>query len=49
MLLVGREVAGGVPPLQLLQGEGAGVWSQSLGVGGGRVAHKVFPYDVGRH
>ena len=34
MLLVGREVAGGVPPLQLLQGEGAGVWSQSLGVGG---------------
>lgn len=36
MLLVGREVAGGVPPLQLLQGEGAGVWSQSLGVGGGQ-------------
>lgn len=49
MLLVGREVAGGVPPLQLLQGEGAGVWSQSPGVGGGRVAHKGFPYDVGRH
>lgn len=34
MLLVGREVAGGVPPLQLLQGEGARVWSQSPGVGG---------------
>lgn len=50
MLLVGREVAGRVPLLQLLQGEGAGVWSQSLGVGGGgRVAYKGFPYDVGRH
>lgn len=34
MLLVGREVAGRVPLLQLLQGENAGVWSQSLGVGG---------------